>query len=93
MKCLFFKDKDWIFIKTSMKFAPAGSIEVIIGLGNGLVLNRQQAVTWTMLNKIYDTIWGIILGMGSANERRRYIVTSSLIGWAHTQNDPCISVN
>ena len=26
-------------------------------------------------------------GMGSANERRRYIVTSSLIGWTHTQND------
>ena len=25
--------------------------------------------------------------MGSANKRRRYIVTSSLIGWAHTQND------
>ena len=24
-----------------------------------------------------------------ANERRRYIVTSSLIGRAHTQNDPC----
>ena len=32
---------------------------------------------------------GIILGMGSANERRRHIVTSSLIGWVHTQNDPC----
>ena len=31
---------------------------------------------------------GVILGMGSANERRRYIVTSSLIGWADTQNDP-----
>ena len=27
--------------------------------------------------------------MGSANERR-YIVMSSLIGWAHTQDDPCI---
>ena len=26
--------------------------------------------------------------MGSANERRRYNVTSSIIGWAHTQNDP-----
>ena len=26
--------------------------------------------------------------MGSANERWRYNVTSSLIGWAHTQNDP-----
>ena len=31
---------------------------------------------------------GIILGMGSANERHCYIVTVSLIDWAHTQNDP-----
>ena len=31
---------------------------------------------------------GIILCMRPANERRCYIVTSSLIGWAHTQNDP-----
>ena len=30
---------------------------------------------------------GISLGMGSANERRRYNVTSSLIGWAQTQNN------
>ena len=30
----------------------------------------------------------IILGMGSANERRHYNAMSSLIGWAHTQNDP-----
>ena len=30
----------------------------------------------------------IILCMCPANERRRYIITSSLIGWAHTQNDP-----
>ena len=47
---------------------------------------------------IYEILWaytpthshisGIVLCMGSANERRRYIVTSSLIGWAHTQNDP-----
>ena len=39
---------------------------------------------------IMFTEWpaGIILSMGSANESRRYIVTSSLIGWAHTQNDP-----
>ena len=28
--------------------------------------------------------------MHPANERPRYIVTSSLIGWAHTQNDPWI---
>ena len=26
----------------------------------------------------------------AANERRRYIVTSPLIGWVHTQNDPSV---
>ena len=30
------------------------------------------------------TVPGISLGMHPANERRRYIVTTSLIGWAHT---------
>ena len=35
-----------------------------------------------------DTASGIILFMRSANERWRYIVTSSLIGRAHTQNNP-----
>ena len=30
---------------------------------------------------------GIILCARPANERQRYIVTSSLIAWAHTQND------
>ena len=33
-------------------------------------------------------VTGIILFMRPANERRGYIVTSSLIGWAHIQNDP-----
>ena len=36
-----------------------------------------------------QSITGIILHMRLANERRRYIVTSYLIGWAHIQNDPC----
>ena len=36
-----------------------------------------------------DTSTGIILDMGSINERLRYIVTASLFGWTHTQNDPC----
>ena len=35
---------------------------------------------------------GIILGMGLANERWCYNVTLSLIGWAHTQNDPYMNV-
>ena len=29
-----------------------------------------------------------VLGMGSSNETGGYIVTSPLIGRAHTQNDP-----
>ena len=36
---------------------------------------------------------GIILGMHPATERWHYNVTSSLIGWAHSQNDPCIYLN
>ena len=32
---------------------------------------------------------GIILGRGLANQRCCYNVMSSLIDWAHTQNDPC----
>ena len=34
---------------------------------------------------------GIIICMRPANERRRYNVTSPLIGWAHSQNNPCDS--
>ena len=29
--------------------------------------------------------------MRPANERRRYIVTSVIIGWGHAQNGPCIA--
>ena len=35
---------------------------------------------------------GIILCMRRVNERRHYNVTSSLIGWAHTQNSPWVCV-
>ena len=34
----------------------------------------------------------VILGMGSASERRRYKATASLTGWAHTRKDPWIRV-
>ena len=36
----------------------------------------------------FQTQWLFILDMDSANESRRYIVMSSLIGCAHAQNDP-----
>ena len=35
---------------------------------------------------------GPILGLLPANERRRYFVTTSLIGWVLTQNQPCNGV-
>ena len=34
--------------------------------------------------------WRLILGLRPANERRRYKVTPSLIGWAQTYNEPCL---
>ena len=40
-------------------------------------------------SSLNTTAPGIILCMRQANERRGYNVTSSLIGWAYSQNDPC----
>ena len=37
-----------------------------------------------------DTTPGLILGLHPANERQRYKVTPTLIGWVKTQNQPCI---
>ena len=34
---------------------------------------------------------GLIEGLHPGNERRRYFVTTSLIGWAQTYNQPCNS--
>ena len=45
----------------------------------------NNVLHWTRASGQYS---GIILCMCPANKRRRYIVTSALIGWAHTQNDP-----
>ena len=46
--------------------------------------------TGTMLKvAIIMVLYRDHFGMGSANERRRYFVTLSLLGWAHTQNEPC----
>ena len=42
---------------------------------------------WMPQYWLWDTCTGIVLCMHPANERWRYIVTPSLIGWAHTGND------
>ena len=52
--------------------------------------------TWTNVDLSPATSHGIqeisgpILGLRPANERRRYCVTTSLIGWAQAQNQPWI---
>ena len=46
------------------------------------MVNLEEEITLTLS--------GIILCMRPVNERRRHIVTSALIGPAHTQNDNCI---
>ena len=38
----------------------------------------------------HDALWsGISLGMCPAKEKRRYNVTTFLLGWAHTENIVC----
>ena len=52
---------------------------------------RQNVATLHMGLRVIkgNTVTGIILYMRPANKRRRYIVMSSLIGWAHAHNGPC----
>ena len=52
---------------------------------HGLISTMLSGTIWNDIT-CADTL-GIILCMRPANERRRYIVTPSLIGWAHTQTD------
>ena len=51
-------------------------------------LYKPPTETFSMLCGVIEILLGI--GMSSANERRRYIVTSSLINWATTQNGPFV---
>ena len=48
-----------------------------------LFYHRSNKYIWT------HTLTGISLGMRPAIKRRRYNVTTSLIGWAQTYTDPC----
>ena len=42
----------------------------------------------TGVHSLFYTNAGLILGSRPANERRRYKVTASRIGWAQTNNQP-----
>ena len=45
-------------------------------------INEAWGIVIDMI--IYPTTTGMILGLCPANNRRRYFVTTSLIGWAQT---------
>ena len=60
---------------------------VICNRMNGVLRQRNVFLwiyTWYTYTDYSDTV---ILGMGSATERRRYNVTSPFVGWAQTQNN------
>ena len=60
------------------------------GYYNGMTLVRLSSHNKFPISHFYCWTAEIILCMCPANERWRYIVTSSPIGWAHTQNDPWV---
>ena len=64
------------------------------GIGNTIKPGYQPSITleigYNRVNKENNGVSGIILYMPPTNKRPRYIVTWSLIGCAHTQNDPWV---
>ena len=56
--CIFINEKFCILIIISLKLVPKGPI---IGLHNGLVPNRQQAIIWTNVDPIH---WRIYMALG-----------------------------
>ena len=79
----------WIkIIIFHLKYVPL-KMSYVMGSHVYLVLNVLTSVGPSGI--VICTDPGIILSMHPANERRRYSVTSSLIGWEHIRNDPCWS--
>ena len=75
-----FKSDKWILIKTFPVTHKINHLNCSANIKSTMVTGQQQ-----LLTKI---AYRIILRMRPANERWRYSVTSSLIAWVHTQNDP-----
>ena len=60
----------------------------IIKIFASVLVQEKPFIIWIHLD--VNTLAGIILCMRLANERRRYYVMLSLMGKAHSQNDPCL---
>ena len=62
--------------------------------GELFAMVQIQSVTWVQRWDIISPkfISGLILGLHPTNDRRRYFVTASLIGWVQAWNQPCIRI-
>ena len=70
----------------SLESVDDGHIMALDGGRLGVRRDNLQVDSGRLVWK--DESTGIILGMGSANEGRRYIVTPPLIVWVHIQSNP-----
>ena len=78
----------WVILKLISRIADIMKISCVVVLR---WMPQDFTDDWSTLAQVEPT--GIILYLCPPNERRRYIVTSSLIGLAHTQNDPWTNVD
>ena len=78
-KCIFLNENDRIPIQISVKFVPRSPIDKkgSIGSGNGLVPNRQQAITRTNDDTVH---WHIYVALGGVelNPQRRLLSLAAL---------------
>ena len=89
LNCISLIENIWILIKISLKFVPRGQINNIPALVRIMAWRRpgNKPLSEPMMDSLLTHIcifrpqW-VNLGMGSPNERRHYLVTSPLIGWA-----------
>ena len=89
-------DDSWILVNNGLSIgfllSPNGMVtlpETMPMWSFSQLAHRNELLPWGIeISYVDPCSTGIILYMRRANERRRYIVTSSLIGWAHLQNDP-----
>ena len=79
----------WELIKHSLDIVWSLFLTVRLRYEVSLV-SSEFIYTAIVISVLYAA--GTILCMRPANERWRYILTSSLIGWMYTQNDPWCSI-
>ena len=78
---------DWWILIGGFPSQRASNGEIISRHANDVIMSETTLQCACLIG--YTVL--INLWMRPANERRRYIVTSSLIGWVHSQNYPWYS--